>query len=346
MVFMRRRGRIDSGTYKIRLYRYGVLWKTIKVTKGSSVKVGACDTAYSDDTFYGWSTEYNSVTSTYTSASSITPTSDINLYAVFSYVINEQVMQTRTENITLQNSPQTLTISGASIGGNYDVYTTVRAPYSVSTPIYSNGVSVGASYSVSYNSTTTYQIQKATITNSAISYTFDAFSSSSQMMYVGTASQTSTPTATMVSTSASGYISYQVTVTQTDTKYRVVSHDNLSVINVYRYGVLYKTYSMQEGLSITVGSCAAIYDDDTFYGYSINSTSTARNYTDTSAITPHGVLDLYAVYSYIEVVVGTKKVTDDTTMTTSPQTVTLSATAEVSGTATLNSLYSLSTPGG
>lgn len=88
MVFVNRKGCLPDNYRSINLYRYGVLWKTLTVEKGGSVTVGSCDISYSDDTFFGWSISSASTTRTYTSASSIKPTENMNLYAVFSYVEN------------------------------------------------------------------------------------------------------------------------------------------------------------------------------------------------------------------------------------------------------------------
>lgn len=338
MVFMRRRGQIDSGTYKIRLYRYGKLWKTIKVAKGSSIKVGTCDTAYSDDTFYGWSTAYNSVTRTYTSSNSIKPTADLNLYAIFSYSVSSTVLQSTTASVTIGTTATTLTIDDAVAGQAYNIYTK-ETTFEQGSSLMGDGATTV--YFVKGTNTRT-NITSGTATSANISYNFGSYSPRTYSITVGQSNLANNSTAHPTS-SKIGYIQYYKRFAQTGTKYRVVSHDNPSVINVYRYGVLYKTLSIQEGLSITVGSCAAAYADDTFVGYSIDPTSTTQTYTATSAIAPHGTLDLYAVYSYKDSAVSY------TTLSTGGQygdQSEVSVTLECAGTLTINGVEHYSSQAG
>lgn len=75
----------NTNVYTINVYRYGELYKTYKVLEGDSITLGECETLYDDDTFEGYSKSSASTTRFYLGSSKITPTSDLDLYAVFSY---------------------------------------------------------------------------------------------------------------------------------------------------------------------------------------------------------------------------------------------------------------------
>lgn len=76
----------NNTNYKIRLYRYGVLYDTLTVEKGSSVKLPSVSTVQSDDiAHYGWAISSTATSRNYTPTATITPTSNMDLHAVYSY---------------------------------------------------------------------------------------------------------------------------------------------------------------------------------------------------------------------------------------------------------------------
>ena len=78
----------NSNTYKIKLYRYGVLYDTLSVKKGSSVSLPSVATVQSTDTaHYGWTKTAGNTTRDYSATQSITPTNNMDLHAVYSYGI-------------------------------------------------------------------------------------------------------------------------------------------------------------------------------------------------------------------------------------------------------------------
>lgn len=80
-------------------------------------------------------------------------------------------------------------------------------------------------------------------------------------------------------------------------------------IEKYVYGVLKETVEIALGTGTTFGSMPSGYSDDTFYGWSINSTSTTRKFTATTtykntttavknALDSENTLKIYAIYKY------------------------------------------------
>lgn len=345
-------------------YVYGKLKETIEIPLKTSTKFTALNSGYDDDTFYGWSISPTSTSRSFTATTSYSNTSTIvknnldnkntlRLYAIFSYRITNIVPVRKSVSVDLSaTESKTLTVTDAKVGGSYTVSTSIYVPYQITSPVYdSNGKQIGVNYSIgskpSGGSSDDY-----TADSSTISYTFNSYgSTSSSTMYTGTSSATSQPSATKVSSPSggTGTITYDTNATATSTGsllYRVVSHDDPSIINIYRYGVLYNTLRVQEGCSITLDKVNSEYSDDVFYGYSVSPTSTKRTYASGTKVTPHGVLNLYVVYGYKAIVAGSKRVSDSTEMGTSEQTKTLRATAEIDGIATFSSVYIVNTPGG
>lgn len=80
-------------------------------------------------------------------------------------------------------------------------------------------------------------------------------------------------------------------------------------IEKYVYGVLKETVEIALGSGTTFGSIDSGYSDDTFYGWSVSSTSTTRTFTSTSSykntttnvknnLDDTNTLKIYAIYSY------------------------------------------------
>ena len=82
-------------------------------------------------------------------------------------------------------------------------------------------------------------------------------------------------------------------------------------IEKYVYGKLKETAEIPLGTKYTFGSLESGYEDDTFYGWTRDSTSTSRNYQSTSSynntstyikkyIDDENTLKVYAIYKYTE----------------------------------------------
>lgn len=299
--YISRRNRIKpSDTYRVRLYRYGEIWKTINVTKGNAVTLTACDVVYDDDKFYGWSTDPQSVTRSYAPTATFRPTDNMNLYAIFSYTQNSTVQQSKSVSATLDQD-QTLTVTDATVGTAYTITRTDCTSISQgqrTTPGVYNGNST--TYTTYYPDVRTVEstIENGTTTSGTISYSASAGTPTTGRVLSGAANWESTPTYVNLTIYPSIHINYITTITQTGTKYRVASHDAESKINIFVYGELTKTVSIKEGLSTTIGEVISQYSDDTFYGYSANPNSTTITYVAASIIEPHGEMNLYAIFSY------------------------------------------------
>lgn len=292
--YISRRNRLPSNTYKVRLYRYGEIWKTLTLAKGDAVTLTVCDTAYSDDTFYGWSTDPQSTTRTYTT-NTFRPTGDMNLYAIFSYTQSGTVQQAKTVSVTLDQD-QIIKITDATVGTAYTI-----------TRITPTSIAQGTSTAPSTGYVTYFPIvnvnetvlQSGTTTSATITYSASKGTPISGGALSGTSSPSSAPTYNIITAYPSIRVDYTTTISQTGVKYRVVSHDNDSVLNVFVYGEILKTVTIKEGLSTTIGEVISQYSDDTFYGYSTEPYSTTKAYTATQAITPHGEVNVYAIFSYL-----------------------------------------------
>lgn len=82
-------------------------------------------------------------------------------------------------------------------------------------------------------------------------------------------------------------------------------------IEKYVYGKLKETVEVPLGTGTTLGTMDSGYSDDTFYGWSINSTSTKRTFSDTTTykntttnvkkyLDDENTLKVYAIYKYSE----------------------------------------------
>lgn len=82
-------------------------------------------------------------------------------------------------------------------------------------------------------------------------------------------------------------------------------------IEKYVYGVLKETIEVPLGTGTTFGTMDSGYSDDTFYGWSVSSTSTTRTFTSNSSykntttavknnLDSENTLKIYAIYKYTE----------------------------------------------
>lgn len=317
--YISRRNRIKSSdTYRVRLYRYGQIWKTINVKKGNAVTLTACDIAYDDDKFYGWSTDPQSVTRSYAPTATFRPTTNLNLYAIFSYIQNSTVQQSKSVSATLDQD-QTLTVTDATVGTAYTV--TMTTPTSITQ---GKTTSPSTGYVTYFPIISTIQtvLQSGTTVSSTITYSASKGTPISGGALSGTSSPSSAPKYNNITAYPSIKIDYITTITQTGVKYRVASHNIESKINIFVYGELTKTVSIKEGLSTTIGGTISQYSDDTFVGYSTEPNSTTLTYQAASNIEPHGEMNLYAVFSYLSDDTENLRIYSDTT---TPSTITINA---------------------
>ena len=138
--------------YKINLYRYGELYTTLECAQGSSIQLVTVPTVQSDDVaHYGWTRTAGNTSRNYDTTATITPTADMNLYAVFSYTkttVTYTIDYTRgTGSINLPMAG-TITVGGTVQGVSYN--NGVQRPTMGAITLYSNGTApycqVGASY--------------------------------------------------------------------------------------------------------------------------------------------------------------------------------------------------------
>ena len=133
----------NSNVYKIYLYRYGVLYKTLSVTKGSKVTLPSVSNVYDDDVeHYGWTKIAGATTRSYTTTGSFTPTSDMTLHAVYKAVTKVEGTSTMTSsNGTVVEATVayngTITITGGRLKHDYGHPDNAPSGYIVDTTTYS-----------------------------------------------------------------------------------------------------------------------------------------------------------------------------------------------------------------
>lgn len=138
--------------YKINLYRYGELYTTLECAQGSSIQLITVPTVQSDDIdHYGWTKTEGSTSRNYATTATITPTADMNLYAVFSYTkttVTYTIDYTMNRNIITLPMAGTITVGGVVQGMGYN--NGVQHPIMAPIKLNSNGITpycqVGTSY--------------------------------------------------------------------------------------------------------------------------------------------------------------------------------------------------------
>ena len=118
--------------YAINLYVYGELYDTLYCTKGSKITLPSVSTVYEDETaHYGWTTTSGSTSRNYAATASITPTSDMNLYAVFSYSVTSEgtksALSSNTEQSITITLSGTMTVTNTSYSYNYSSGSSARS---------------------------------------------------------------------------------------------------------------------------------------------------------------------------------------------------------------------------
>lgn len=327
----------NSSVYYVNLYRFGELWQSIPVVKGEYcyLKNYVCECICDSHTFYGWSTEWNSTSKKYGSTSQFKPTTDINLYAIFSNKSSTTVNAILTQ--TVQGGTNTFTMAKS---GYIKLYGwTVNATQDTNGTVNSSGTGflVHVSYGTVNISTSSNYVK---INGVAVNANLNHMSNSDSINIAveeGDIVQVSSATGSHIQ------ITYPGLQTITDTIYIVVSHDEPSQIVLWNHEHIESTISVVEGLSVTPGYTTHMTDPDTykFKGWSLAPDSTDIEYTSTSNIRPHGVLNLYAVYYYtdyddIEMLTITSVYSTDVhTVTTASGTASVAASGPYGTTATL-----------
>ena len=122
--------------YVINLYIYGELYDTLYVTKGSKITLPSVDTVYEDETeHYGWTTTSGATSRNYAATASITPTADMDLYAVFSYTYTSDTLS-YNEGATAYGQSDTVKWRSTVSGTCYIKagYWKQGTPYAISIP--------------------------------------------------------------------------------------------------------------------------------------------------------------------------------------------------------------------
>ena len=155
MIFLNRRRNLNgiknpSKYWYVEKYVYGELKETVEVPLGTSIKFEGIDSGYSDDTFYGWSVNSTSVSSTFNSTSAYSNSAGKNylddkntlkIYAVYSYIDDSKISNARVE-IKEYNSPIIVKLtSGYYTRALFEGYTTnVYANPATARPTIEDGV--------------------------------------------------------------------------------------------------------------------------------------------------------------------------------------------------------------
>ena len=148
----------EKSGYKIRLYSYGTLVKTLTCGENSPIALEAVPTVYDDDvSHYGWTATAGATTADYGTTEEITPTADMELHAVYSYEhIDEQSASKSGSGSQGKGDNYTISITDAVPNSTYTRKLTVYTPSQVTSP-YSNSYGSGTGYGVKWSeSTSTY----------------------------------------------------------------------------------------------------------------------------------------------------------------------------------------------
>ena len=140
--------------YKINLYRYGELYTTLECAQGSSIQLITVPTVQSDDiSHYGWANTSGSTSRNYATTGTITPTADMDLYAVFSYYNytgQSSTSTTVTTNFTSTAETEVKVSLTNPVGGSsWSATVTEYRPYQITAPI-RDPTTYGTNYVVGY----------------------------------------------------------------------------------------------------------------------------------------------------------------------------------------------------
>lgn len=198
-----------AATYTINIYRYGSLYQTLTVTNGESVTLPSLGV--------GYATTSSSTTISYNSGATLTPTSDIDIYTVFSYSIELYKYGVLYDTLTTltQDDSATFTLPTCTADSGETFYGWTTASGST-TKKYDSGASVSTSsmslyaifsYStlssktVAINGTTTADVSQTYTMTDAGTITFKGWHNESHNDYYNNKTNSTDTDVTLSSTS-------------------------------------------------------------------------------------------------------------------------------------------------
>ena len=162
-------GNETEQTITISLYMYGSLYKTEKISAGSTYTLPKLDNVKSDDVEHvGWTKTAGSGTRDYAAQGTINPISNIELHAVYKYKVKDKKI---TRNISNSNSPYTLVTSGSGYIVGNDGYLSGSGEHTTHTATDLTLSTNGSGYYVKVNNS--YISGIVGPSNSSISWTFN-----------------------------------------------------------------------------------------------------------------------------------------------------------------------------
>ena len=293
--------------FTVKIYRYGSLYQTLKVAQGNSVRLPSLGS--------GFATSSGSTATSYSSGATITPTSNMNLYAVFSYNVKiyskGSLIKTLTSNS--QSTSASFTLPSYGIG-----YTTSSSGTTVS---YNNGANVTTSgltlYALYQYSVKLYQYGSlyTTLTSNSTGSTGSFTLPSNGIGYASSSSSTT--------------VSYNngSTISSAGTTLYIVYEYN---VKLYNYGTLVDTLTAKSQASTAtfkLPTCTVdrTIGDTSFYGWTKTSGATEKDYSANQSVSL-GSISLYAVFAYNQTAY---QPTQSTSSTGSQISITLEVTGQV-----------------
>lgn len=305
--------------YVIRLYRYEELVQTLQCQKGSSISLVTVDTIEEDDVaHYGWTATAGATTRDYTTTKSITPTSDMDLHAVFQCV--KTTIGTASINVNqrggtdaVRDTVQIVSDGTIKIKGYIETYYS-SGGYSfpqnltLATSYTSTGCFVGINTSSSSIAGLTYI--SGTV-NSSFNLTVEKSVTAGQYVHIQVyaGSNGSDTYYKSIRVEYPGYID--------ETFYRSSLQD--ATINFYAYGELIDTVTTPLSTTIYFPSADNV-DDDEFAGWSlsefIDSTTSPSYKSGGSYKVTNLNTNFYAVFNYDSTVEASSATTSKTLSST------------------------------
>lgn len=274
----------NRNVYKVKLYRYGVLYDTLSVAKGSSVTLPTVPTVYDDDVaHYGWTKTAGATSRDYSATAKITPTADMDLYAVYSYYVTEKITATST-----YISGSTIPIITIPYSGTFTIN---RAYYGTSA---TGNIAIGETTNVRVSIDGTY----LSLTASQIPYSTSVTQGTVIQIGIAAGQSVSTPGG---SVSISGICTVTYPSYKTITLYRS-SYGDCTII-LYQDDKLISTETVSQGSSYTFPEKCTNEKNNVLSGWGQSSSSTSILYRPAETVRVTSDLTLYAKYysySYLD----------------------------------------------
>lgn len=267
----------NRNVYKVKLYRYGVLYDTLTVLKGSSVQLPSVANVYDDDiAHYGWTKTAGATSRDYSATAKITPTADMDLYAVFSY----EIIETTTLTTTIKSNQSAIHEQ------------TFTFPLDCTAKIYGWDLPYGANLTLQTSGNTVpyiiYNGRKQTGTLSQTQCISIDVTANSVMTF-GMKALASTPNGDAGTAFKIEYLGYKST-----TQYRS-SYGNY-IVSLYYGDTLYETTEVAQGTTYILPHYTTD-KNNVLLGWSITPDSTVVKYDANAIIRPTSDLTLYAIYA-------------------------------------------------